>query len=80
MSKKFKFEFLRPVPRDMLLLSSTVASRYYKCCTDNGTSPGNYGYQYVRCEFFTAVTMKNGAFWDVTLCASCKNRRLVGIS
>jgi hypothetical protein len=21
------------------------------------------------------VTMKNGVFWDVTLCGSCKNRR-----
>jgi hypothetical protein len=21
-----------------------------------------------------AVTMKNGVFWDVTLCGSCKNR------
>jgi hypothetical protein len=30
---------------------------------------------YVRFEVFTAVTMKNGVFWDVTLCGSCKNRR-----
>jgi hypothetical protein len=29
----------------------------------------------VRFEFFTAVTMKNGVFWDVTPCGSCKNRR-----
>jgi hypothetical protein len=28
---------------------------------------------YVRFEVFTAVTMKNGGFWDVTLCGSCKN-------
>jgi hypothetical protein len=30
-----------------------------------------------RCkiEVFTAVTMKNGVFWDVTSCGSCKNRR-----
>jgi hypothetical protein len=27
---------------------------------------------------FTAVTMKNAIFWDVTPCSSCKNRRLVG--
>jgi hypothetical protein len=26
----------------------------------------------------TAVTMKNGIFWDVTLCGSCKNRRFGG--
>jgi E3 ubiquitin-protein ligase DOA10 len=30
---------------------------------------------YVKFEVFTAVTMKNGVFWDVTLCGSCKNRR-----
>jgi hypothetical protein len=27
----------------------------------------------VRYEVFTAVAMKNGAFWDVTPCGSCKN-------
>jgi hypothetical protein len=32
----------------------------------------------VRSEFFTAVTMKNGIFWDVTPCASYKNRRFGG--
>jgi hypothetical protein len=31
--------------------------------------------QYVRFEVFTAVTMKNDVFWDVTPCVSCKNRR-----
>jgi hypothetical protein len=30
---------------------------------------------HVRFEVFTAVTVKNGAFWDVTPCGSCKNRR-----
>jgi hypothetical protein len=30
---------------------------------------------HVRFEVFTAVTMKNGVFWDVTPCGSCKNRR-----
>jgi hypothetical protein len=29
----------------------------------------------VRFEVFTAVTMRNGAFWDVTPCGSCKKRR-----
>jgi hypothetical protein len=28
----------------------------------------------VRFEVFTAVTMKNDVFWDVTPCGSCKNR------
>jgi hypothetical protein len=32
----------------------------------------------VRLEVFTAVTMQNGVFWDVTLCCSCKNRRFGG--
>jgi hypothetical protein len=27
----------------------------------------------VRFEVFTAVTMKNGVFWVVTPCGSCKN-------
>jgi hypothetical protein len=30
--------------QDMLVPSSTVASRYYNSCTDDSTSPGNYGY------------------------------------
>jgi hypothetical protein len=29
----------------------------------------------LRFEVFTAVTMKNGVFWVVTLCGYCKNRR-----
>jgi hypothetical protein len=33
---------------------------------------------YVRFEVSTAVTMKNGVFWDVTPCGSCKNRRFGG--
>jgi hypothetical protein len=32
----------------------------------------------VRFEDFTAVTMKNGVFWDVTPGGSCKNRRFGG--
>jgi hypothetical protein len=27
---------------------------------------------------WTAVTMKNGVFWNVTPCGSCKNRRFGG--
>jgi hypothetical protein len=29
-------------------------------------------HHYVRFEVFTAVTMKNGVFWDVTLCGSLR--------
>jgi hypothetical protein len=32
----------------------------------------------VRFEVFTAVTMKNVVFWDVTPCGSCKKRRFGG--
>jgi hypothetical protein len=32
----------------------------------------------VRFEVFTAVTMKNGGFWDVTPCGSCNDRRFGG--
>jgi heterodisulfide reductase subunit B len=32
----------------------------------------------IRFEVFTAVTMKNGVFWVVTTCGSCKNRRFGG--
>jgi hypothetical protein len=33
---------------------------------------------HVRFEVFTAVTMKNGFFWVVTPCGSCKNLRFGG--
>jgi hypothetical protein len=32
----------------------------------------------VSFEVFTVVTMKNGVFWDVMPCGSCKNRRFGG--
>jgi hypothetical protein len=34
--------------------------------------------KHVRFEAFTAVTMKNGVFWIVMPCGSCKNRRFGG--
>jgi hypothetical protein len=33
-----------------------------------------YNIRYIRFESFTAVTMKNGVFLDVTPCGPCKNR------
>jgi hypothetical protein len=30
-------------------------------------------------EVFTAMTMKNALYWEVTSCGSCKNRRFEGI-
>jgi hypothetical protein len=32
----------------------------------------------LRFEVLMAVIMKNGVFWDVTPCGSCKNRRFGG--
>jgi hypothetical protein len=34
-------------------------------------------FMYIRSEVFTAVTMKNAVFWDVTPCGSFKNRLFV---
>jgi hypothetical protein len=39
-------------------------------------SGGNY--EDVRFEVFTAVTVKNGVFWDVPPCGSCNNRTFGG--
>jgi hypothetical protein len=33
----------------------------------------------VRFGVFAAVSVKNGVFWSVTPCGSCKNRRFGGI-
>jgi hypothetical protein len=37
---------------DMVVLSSTGASRYQKCCIDGGTSPEYFGYHLVMSELF----------------------------
>jgi hypothetical protein len=43
-------------------------------CNESGTVDGtNTGF-----EVSTAVTTKIDAFWDVTQCGSCKNRRFGG--
>jgi hypothetical protein len=40
--------------------------------------PDNLYFFNVRFEVFTVVTMKNGVFWDVPPCGSCKNWRFGG--
>jgi hypothetical protein len=50
----------------------------YKMAIIKGLKFSSYKESDVRFEFFTAVTMKNGVFWVVTPCGSCKNRRLEG--
>jgi hypothetical protein len=66
------------------LIRRSVPSLY----VDVRTSTGNtydplrpimeMGFLFIRFEAFTAMAMKNGVFWDVTPCGSCKNRRFGG--
>jgi hypothetical protein len=51
-------------PEDTILQSVTLSN--------------NKNFKYVKLEVFTAVTMKNGVFWDVTPCGSCKKQRFGG--
>jgi hypothetical protein len=51
-------------------LYASVTGEYMQHCIQDGEN--------VRFEVFAAVTMKNGVFWYVTLCGSCKNRRFGG--
>jgi hypothetical protein len=37
-------EMLYTNSQDMIVLSTTVASRYYNCCTNGSSSPGNCGH------------------------------------
>jgi hypothetical protein len=52
-----------------------VSERVHHLIFWENTYFGNWNYFCVRFEVFTAVTMKNGVFWDVTPRGSCKNRR-----
>jgi hypothetical protein len=51
---------------------------FFKEITDGHTKHRNAITNCLRFEAFTAVTMKNAIFWDVTPCGSCKNRRFGG--
>jgi hypothetical protein len=55
------------------LVSNVITSWFRK------TKPYKTKYILVRFEVFTAVTMKNGVFWDVMPCGFCKNRRFGGM-
>jgi hypothetical protein len=56
--------------KQMPFLSHPIVLQYVKV--------EDYKCNHVRFEVFTAVTMKNGVFWDVTPSGSCKNRRFGG--
>jgi hypothetical protein len=49
-----------------ILKKPVIASKGYKYFLQRTS--------FERFEIFTAVTMKNGVFLDVTPCSSCKNR------
>jgi hypothetical protein len=63
-----------------ILLSFSTADEKTEGFGPNGSKryQNSISSEFVRFEVFTAVTMKNGVFWDVTPCGSCKNRRLRG--
>jgi hypothetical protein len=46
--------------------------RYFTLITKRATNRTSL--YNVRFEISTAMTMKNGVFWDVTPCGSCKDR------
>jgi hypothetical protein len=58
-----------------LLHKLTVGGTYHLHHQDDKNRRARNNVSSVRFEVFTAETMKNGVFWDVTPCGSCKNRR-----
>jgi hypothetical protein len=65
-----------------LKVCNTTNVPYMRYCSECGTSSTQIIFmiflEFVRFEVFTAVTMNNGVFWDVTPCGSCKNRHFGG--
>jgi hypothetical protein len=55
------FYKLDPPPSGTLVLSSTVALHYYKCCTDGSISPGNYGLWPIICD--CSLCLDKFIFW-----------------
>jgi hypothetical protein len=51
--------------------------RHNLCSQPYGSKIASFS-EFVRFEVFTAVTMKNAVFLDVTPCGSCKNQRFSG--
>jgi hypothetical protein len=57
--------------REQHLLSNGSVNNHVSMTIREHSNNGNG----VRFDVFTAVTMKNGVFWDVMPCGSCKKRR-----
>jgi hypothetical protein len=66
-----------PVMMMMMMMMMMIMKLFYHKNNRNQTrllTTSNLQF-FVRFEVFATVTMKNGVFWDVTPCGSCKNRR-----
>jgi hypothetical protein len=50
----------------------------FETCVILEVQPKDNNQVNVSSEVFTAVTMKNSVFWDVTPCGSCKNQCFEG--
>jgi type IV secretory pathway VirB3-like protein len=65
-----------------VVLSSTELVMKQSACTLHSVQilqfPDHKQIHLVRFVVFTAMTMKNGIFWDVTPCGSCKIKRFGG--
>jgi hypothetical protein len=62
--------------QDMLVLLSTVAARYYNCCTDGSTSSGNYGYQfYFPSPLTLIISIFPCPIYPFTSCRYCMQSR-----
>jgi hypothetical protein len=63
---------------DVLVKTVKTSVRLPLCWPRSETKSAEIELHDLRFEVFTAVTMKNGVFWDVTPCGSSKNRRFRG--
>jgi hypothetical protein len=66
--------------KDIIILLSTAASRYYNYCRDGSISPGNYAYPLLNIihlinigfEVLTAVVINAAFFWDIGSVVLCE--------
>jgi hypothetical protein len=69
-----------PIPCVHVLSSMFVVNNFERFQINNSIHKiyTRINAHFVRFEIFTAVTMKNGIFWDVMPRRSCKNRHFGG--
>jgi hypothetical protein len=69
----------KPIKYQLLRNETSITLFYYFLKFEVNTNlKFTQAYAYVCFEVFTAVTMKNGVFGNVTPCFSCNNRRFGG--